>query len=248
MNKLNYFNKVIISAMALALLVGCGKKVEPVQSSSPTENSAIEDKSTLKVNTEETKPAEITKKELKEIKMDADLQKRLNIFFSNFSEAYISPFEKDKIEDSGLIKFGVMHVIINNYKLIQYKGDSNNEGYIKAEDVDTKTYYYFRKKVEKHKTVEDYTFEKGYYKIQMASGEGYTFSQIDKLYDSGNNKYKAEISIYRASSGFTGDAHGTINDWKASGEQVPELVSKVTAIIEKINEDGKERYILIEYI
>ena len=41
MNKLNNFNKAIISGIALVLLVGCGKKVEPVQPSSSAINSAI---------------------------------------------------------------------------------------------------------------------------------------------------------------------------------------------------------------
>lgn len=191
----------------------------------------------------ETKPIEI---KAVEISMDIDVQKKLDTFFSNFSEANVKPFEKGKIDDSSLIGFGVIHVIINNDKLISYKGEKN-EGYIKAEDVDTMTSYYFGEKVSKHKTVDSYIFENGSYKFQMASGEAYTFSQIEKLSDLGNNKYQAEVSIYKASSGFTGDSHGTINDWKASGEEVPKLSNKVTATIEKINENGKEHYILIEY-
>ena len=67
--------------------------------------------------------------------MDANMKKQLDTFFSNFSEAYVQPFAKGKIEDANLIRFGVLHVILNNAKLIETKGD-NNYGYIKAENVD----------------------------------------------------------------------------------------------------------------
>jgi hypothetical protein len=191
---------------------------------------------------------QVAKQTLKEYTMDAALKKNLDVFFSNFSEANVKSFEKDKIDASSLISFGVKHIIINNDKLIQYNAGNKNEGYIKTADVDTMTSYYFGKKVTQHKTVDAYTLENGLYKIQMASGETYTFSQIDKLYDLGSNKYKAEVSIYTASSGFTGDAHGTMSDWKASGEDVPVLSNKVTSTIEKISENGTDRYILIDYI
>lgn len=76
----------------------------------------------------------------------------------------------------------------------------------------------------------------------------YTFSQIDKLYDLGNNTYMAEVSIYTSSSGFAGDSHGTMEKWKASGEDILKLNKKINAVILKINDNGKERYILTEYI
>lgn len=134
--------------------------------------------------------------------------------------------------------------MLNNFKLIQLKGDT---GYVKAEDVDAKALFYFGKKVNQHKNTGEYIFENGLYKIRMASGDEYTFSQINKLYDLGNNKYKAEVSVYIASSGYTGDSHGTIEEWKASGGEIPKLSNKVTATIEKISQDGNERFILTEY-
>lgn len=249
MNRLRYFNKTVIITMVLVSLVGCGEKVKQVDTSSSKENSAtIEDESSPTVsNNDEIKPVETTSKDLKETKLDAETKKKLDTFFSNFSEAHVTTFEKDKIDDSSLISFGIRHVIINDFKLIQYKGENKNEGYIKSEDVDLKSWYYFGKNVDQHKTVDEYIFENGFYKIKMASGEAYTFSQIDKLYDLRNNKYKAEVSVYKASSGFTGDSHGNRDDWKASGEEIPKLSNKVIATIQKINEDGNERYILVDY-
>ena len=84
------------------------------------------------------------------------------------------------------------------------------------------------KKPQKHTTIDGYTYENGYYKFSKASGEVYTFSQIDKLYDLGNGTCKAEVSIYTVSSGFTGDSHGTLEQWKASGKEIPKLDKKST--------------------
>lgn len=247
MNKQKYFIKTAISTMLLFSLVGCGQKVEQAQTSSSNDNVAIENKpSSNESENNENKPVESNKQELKEIKIDVDLKKKLDIFFSNFSEANVKPFEKDKIDESSLISFGIRHIMINNFKTIEFKGE-NSEAYIKVADVDNKISYYFGKQVKQHKTVDRYTFVDGYYKFTMASGDGYTFSQIDKLYDLGNNKYKAEVSIYTASSGYVGDSHGTIDEWKATGDEVPKLTNTAIATIEKINENGNERYILIDY-
>ena len=99
MNKLKYFNKIVIISISLILLTGCGKKAEQAQTSSANTTSANE---TVAKNNE--------------VKMDIALKKKLDIFFSNFSEAYVKPFEKDKIDDSSLISFGEKHIIINNKK------------------------------------------------------------------------------------------------------------------------------------
>ncbi|EKQ54542.1 MULTISPECIES: hypothetical protein [unclassified Clostridium] len=245
MNKVIYFNKIVTVTMILTLLAGCGEATKQVETSPSNQNTASEDNiSPNSSNKEEVKPVETTNQDSKEVMIDANLKKKLDTFFSNFSEVHLKSFEKDKLDDSSLIAFGIGHIMINNFKLIQLKGD---KGYIKAEDVDEKALYYFGKKVNQHKNTGEYIFENGLYKITMASGDAYTFSQIDKLYDLGNNKYKAEVSVYTASSGYTGDSHGTIDEWRASGDEVPKLSNKVTATIEKINQDGNERYILIEY-
>jgi len=253
MIKSSYLKMAVLTAtiaVVTTLFVGCGSKVEPTQTTTTKEISkdqTIQDQSKVEVKkTEEVKPAVSTKSEIKEIKMDANMKKQLDTFFSNFSEAYVEPFEKGKIEDANLIRFGVLHVILNDTKLVENKG-GNNDGYIKAENVDAASLYFFGKKPQKYTSIDGYTYENGYYKFPKASGEVYTFSQIDKLSDLGSNMYKAEVSIYTASSGFAGDSHGTMEKWKASGEDVPKLNKKINAVIQKINDNGKERYLLMEY-
>lgn len=47
-----------------------------------------------------------------------------------------------------------------------------------------------------------------------------------------------------ASSGFTGDPHGTLDYWKKSDPyDAPELQKRMTAKIKKVSENGNERYI-----
>jgi len=187
----------------------------------------------------------------KEIQMDKYTKIKLDTFFSNFSEAFVEPFEDGNISNEALIHFGIMHIIKNNWShrsnnLVEERAADPNNGYIKDTYVDNAAYYYFGKRISAHKSIQDYPYKNGYYIFPFALGEGPTFSQINKLYDLGDNYYKAEISVYYAYNGFEGDPHGTMNDWE-KGEFPPELEKNMVAKIKKVFEDGKERYILISY-
>lgn len=186
----------------------------------------------------------IVKPVVKEVKLDKTLKTKLDTFFSNFSEAYVKPFEEGEIKDEALIDFAIQHIIINNWNtknnMVEQRANDPNNGYIKRSNIDLTTYRYFGKKVKAHK--EDY------YTFPFASGEAYTFSQIDKLQDIGGGFYTADISIYMASSGFTGDSHASLDNWKKNDpSDVPVLQKKMTSKIKKVLEDGSERYILISY-
>lgn len=236
-----------IFVIVTTLFVGCGSKTTTTTTTTTAKDPTEQDQSNVEVKkNEEIKPVDSTKTDSKNIVMNATMQKQLDTFFSNFSESYVEPFEKGEIEDANLIRFGALHVILNNTKLVENKGE-NNFGYIKTENVDAASLYFFGKKPQKHTNIEGYTYENGYYKFPRATGEVYTFSQVDKLDDLGSNTYKAEVSIYTASSGFAGDSHGTMEQWKASGEDIPKLNKRINAVIQKINDNGKERYILMEY-
>jgi hypothetical protein len=187
-----------------------------------------------------------------QVEMSSSLKTSLDTFFSNFSEAYVKPFEEDNISDDALIDFGIMHIIINNWwtanNLVEKRDDDPGHGYIKSSDIDNACYRYFGEKPTTHKSIQSYPFADGYYKFPYADGEPITFSQIDKLIDIGDNFYRAEVSIYEASNNFKGDVHDTMSNWKSKFPgDVPELKKKMTAKIKKITENGKERYILISY-
>lgn len=259
MIKLNNFTRVVTVTVTLVVIivlsVGCRKKIETIKTipaKEITKDTTVKNKPNVEVNgNDKIKPPDSKKSEIKKIAMNRNMKKQLDTFFSNFSEAYVEPFENGNISDEKLIRFGIFHVILNDEKLIENKNKVNNVeeyGYIKAENIDNKCLYYFGKKPQKHITIKGYTYENGYYKFPRASGEQYTFSQIDKLFDLGNDKYKAEVSIYNASSGFTGDSHGTMDQWKLDGQDIPKLNKKINAVIQKNNNNGKTTYILKQYV
>ncbi|MCB2339569.1 hypothetical protein [Clostridium estertheticum] len=255
MIKLNNFTRVVTVTITLVviivLFVGCRKKIETVKTipaKEITRDTTVKNQPNIEVDgNDKIKPVDSKKSEIKKIEMNGNMKKQLDTFFSNFSEAYVEPFENGNISDEKLIRFGIFHVIINNEKLIENKGEVNY-GYIKAENIDNKCLYYFGKKPQKHITIKGYLYENGYYKFPRASGEQYTFSQIDKLFDLGNNTYKAEVSIYNASSGFTGDSHGTMDQWKLDEQDIPILSKKINAVIHKSNNNSKTTYILKQYV
>jgi hypothetical protein len=188
-----------------------------------------------------------------EINMSDYLKINLDNFFSSFSEAGVKTFEDSKISNVNLINFGIMHIKINDWwrinNLVVLKASDPNHGYVKSSDVDNACYQYFGKKPTTHNSIKLYPFDGNYYKFKLRGDQPITFSQINKLIDIGDNFYRAEINIYEALSGFTGDLHGAMIDWKKSHPyNLPKLKKKMTAKIKKITEAGKERYILISCV
>lgn len=59
--------------------------------------------------------------------------------------------------------------------------------------------------------------------------------------------YVAYVNVYSASSGFTGNPHGTDEEWQ-KGDEIPELDCQIRAIIKRIKEGNRSRFILIDYL
>jgi hypothetical protein len=183
--------------------------------------------------------------EEREIKLNKGEWKKLNTFFSNFSEVFLRPFEKGQISNKELVSFGVLHNKRNNYKLFQ----PYNSSYLKLDKkyVEASVEKYFGIKSIIHETVEDATYKDGYYIMPDSSGETYLFSQVTKFIDIGNGYYIAYLNIYYAGSGFTGDPHGNLKSWEKE-DDVPNLGKKMKATVQKVTLNGKSRYILIDYL
>lgn len=78
MNKIIYFNKIVIITMIVALLEGCGEKTQQVETSPSNQNTASEDKFSSNTDKkEEIKAVETTKQDFKEINIDANLKRNL---------------------------------------------------------------------------------------------------------------------------------------------------------------------------
>ncbi len=184
----------------------------------------------------------------KEVKLKPAEKKLLNTFFSNFSEVFVEPFEKDEISESALIQFAISHNYRNNYKFF-VKGGEEYQVKIKSSYVDDTVNKFFGKKIVKHHSVGEIDYKDGWYYTTDASGEEYSFSQIVTLVDNGISMYTATVNVYSAGSGWTGNVHGTDAEWKkASPDDFPQLSEVMTATLQKITEKGKSRYILIDYL
>jgi hypothetical protein len=224
------------------MLTSCNsdkEKLKTIQKDSITTKDNITSKDSTKSKVQESTS--------KEVKLQSAELKKLNTFFSNFSEVFLKPFSKESITDKELIYFGVMHNERNNYKLFEKASDYKIR--IKESNVNGSALKYFGREIKKHQSIEGIEYKNGYYYIPEADGEAYSFSQVQQLFDNGNDYYTVYLNIYTASSGWTGDDNGTSADWKKRGEEIPELTGKMKAtILKKNGPKGEDLYNLIDYV
>lgn len=167
-----------------------------------------------------------------QIKLDRVRKKKLDTFFSNFSESAMESFKQHSLSRKALLDFALDHIYKNDYRSIRHAG---NNAYIPAALVDKVTEKYFGEKLKKHQESE--------YQVPEASGEAYVFSQISGLAEVGKNLFRATGVIYSVDSGSTLDPHATPATWKKAGEDV-EQTGKFSALVKK---EPSGRYILLEY-
>lgn len=198
-------------------------------------------------------PASATISDNNEVQFTKEEKTRLNTFFSNFSETFVPPFDMGQISNKELIRFGVFHNYINNRQRFERIYEFSEER-LAAEYVEGTVYWYFGKKVQ-HQTYNlDLRYNKGYYYIPMAAGEGLHFSQITKLINLGGNYYTAYVDIYSEGFEQVSGAEGMkylykpLEDWEPQYRNKIELCQKMKAIIKKVTENGNARYILIQYL
>lgn len=183
----------------------------------------------------------------KQLKLSQREIKLLNTFLSNFSEVSMEPFTGENLKDKDLIRFGVEHNYRNNAKLF-VKSGSENQVKIKESYIDESVKKFFGRKIKKHQSAEGIEYKNGWYFIPEASGESFSFSQVADIYDSGHSIFTATVNVYTAGSGWNGNVHGNMNEWKkASEDDIPALSGFMKAVLHKVTEKGKSRYILLEY-
>ena len=188
----------------------------------------------------------------KEVVLSKEERENFNIFFSNYSEVYLKPFKKDQVPNSELINFGFFHNYINVFKRFKVIDDYY---LLPAEYVEESVYKYFGVNV-KHESVDQYlTYKNGNYYFPVADGESRPFSHIDKLFDLGNDNYLAYISVYKEKTFESVSMKEGLNylyknfeDWDEKYKDEIELIQKMKATIKKVTENGKTRYILIDYL
>jgi hypothetical protein len=185
----------------------------------------------------------------KAIQLTNQEKAELNSYFTCFSEIHTAFFKKDNIPDSVLIRFGVYYNYRNHFDKFKQL-EAGAKASIGEKQVADTAVRFFGAKIIKHQAIEDIEYKNNSYIIFNSDGEAYRFSQIRELTDTGQGIYDALIEIFSASSGFTGDINSSPEKWKSSGneEEVPTSEGKIKAKIKKIEEQGKTRYILLEYL
>lgn len=172
----------------------------------------------------------------KEVILDSNMKKKLNVFFSNFSESFVPSFTIESINDELLINFALSHIYKNKYDALKSTADRCYKE-IPSSMVDSTCMKYLGLKPRTHKNKN--------YLVPEADGEAFCFSQILTLIDNENGTFTARGHNFVSSSGFCGNVHATPEQWEKDGEEAT-LNEEFKAIL-KISPLDKNRYILVEY-
>jgi hypothetical protein len=171
-----------------------------------------------------------------EVDMQPALKKQLNVFFSNFSECNFQSFRQGELTDQRLLDFALWNCTFNLLDKLK-KAPDGSHALADAALIDSLSEKYFGLKPSKH--------EKQVYQVDLASGEGYVFSQVDTLSQRSPDTFLARGTIYYTGSGGRPDPHGTPAVWKKQGEKV-KVYGTFTGQIRKVA-SPKEHYVLEQY-
>ena len=165
----------------------------------------------------------------REIKTDAAQRAQLDKFFSNFAEASLKPFQKNKVSDQILIDFAINYIFEN-------KPQVTKKSRVSAEEVAASAAYFFGRKIKKHQSIPDHAYKNGSYDGGDSTLERETqvFARIKKLVYLSDNEYLASVENY------VGRPNG-------KDEDKPRLDKKVSATIRQVRTKNKSRYILTSY-
>ena len=178
--------------------------------------------------------------------LDGEERDLLDTFFSNFAEAHVGTFVmNNEISMDMFVDFGVRHNIINRkYDLVDV-----NEGYwgVKKEAVEAAVYKYFGRDIDAVSS-RQYALTNDLYLVPRAYGEAFTFAQIAEWNSSGNGVWTGTVNIYSASSGFTGNVHGTVEEWNMyAPHDVPRMTECYSFTVTRSPSDP-DRYVLVDWL
>ena len=178
--------------------------------------------------------------------LDAAQRDKLDTFFSNFAEAHVESFVvNNEMPIETFVNFGVEHNLLNrHYDLVNV-----NEGYsgVKKEAVEAAVYKYFGRRINAVST-DRYKLTNNLYLVPKASGEGLVFAQVAEWHENGTDIFTGVANIYSASSGFTGNVHGTAEQWrKEAPEDVPALIGRYMFTVTRSPADA-DRYVLVDWL
>jgi len=219
--------RLLLSGVAIISLVSCNN----------ADNSSRSEKAKDSIS-----------KEKKIILTNSEI-KNLNQFFTCFSEIHLPSFSGDNVPDSILIQFGVYYNYRKHFEMFKQITEASRASISEIPVIDT-AFKFFGFKINKHQSIEGIEYKNKNYIIPNSDGEVYRFSQVRELIEANKGIFNAIVEIYSASSGFTGDINSDPDSWKTvlESDEIPKSEGKINAKIRKVEEQGRIRYILLEYL
>lgn len=154
--------------------------------------------------------------------------KKLDVFFSNFAETWLHAYHAGHAQDKMLLEFAISHYLLNTL----HPETSNGLGLISPGEVDRICLTYFGAKPKKHPvTSVTFPYESGKYRFPISSGEMYRFARVASVTAAPGGRYKCVVRQYSASSGWTGDVHGSVKAMDKNQDLTP--CETVRAVITK---------------
>ncbi|AWB42960.1 hypothetical protein DCC85_01095 [Paenibacillus sp. CAA11] len=146
--------------------------------------------------------------------------KKIGTFLSNFTELHIERLNSNNLKDADLIYFGVWHNFVNNFNstISNYSG---GHLFISKAKIEQSIKKFFNIKFKSHKSIQGIKFNGKGYVFDGASGDPVDYVKVINVYDMGSSTFE----VY--------------------GELYADPYSWVEAVIKKITENKKSRYILI---
>ncbi len=178
-------------------------------------------------------------------------RREVNVFLSNFSEAFLEFFDPvEYVSDGDLISFAFTHNSINSSKKTVYDGDYMG---ISAENADITLKRFFGRTVSHESAVssngQKWTYKDGMFITPAADGESHAyFSIATDMRDNGNGTYTVQFNSY------FDDEHthdGPQKEWYtysvSQADSRCTLKYKGEAIVKPKKHNGSDTYELVSY-
>lgn len=186
-----------------------------------------------------------------EVRLDPAQWRAMNVFVSNFAEAEVEPFHRGEIPHATLVRFGVMHTVVNAPERVDHTFLQAGLERVRARDAAAAVTKYFGVRLaHRAGTVGDLfkiTYADGYYVFPGADYPSRPFAQVIRLVDAGAGEFVATVGIYDVPDAGA-ERYGTPFEEMVRAGYVTGQGPTMRARIRRVRERGRERYVLLEYL
>ena len=184
------------------------------------------------------------------VTLSVEERRKLNTFFSNFSEAGVKPFGQGAMTDEAMIDFAIMHQFLNGrVKNGPFEYLGNGRMRLSTGKVDSTCLYFLGRKPTEHRAIAGYPLQGGGYIVRDADGESFPFSQIQRLRRREDGLFEADVNDYDRPGISWEQDQDPPKKWKPEegGHELPTMYRRMRAVMRKVAGPEKPHYILLEY-